>query len=885
MANRQKRPSRGERFSRNRSSQQRSAHSSEGHRPSRRSRHPDDDNQSPVRYEDVIAERLSTGALKELAERASTRINDLLLAPESKKSAPATNREAGPTADATGIPDRGFARAKQKKKMESSLKTRTTPHTGETGQPLLSSLLTSQTQPQANLGELVMDPWQAQALDMLLDGRDLVVDAPTTAGKTRIIEAYIDIHMNKGLKLIYTSPVKSLSNDKYREFCDRYGKEKVGINTGDFKENLRAPIVLATLETYRNSLLGVEPRMDRAVVVYDEYHYLQDEGRGSAWEESIILTPKMSQLVLLSASVPNAGDFAEWITSLTGKPCEVIRVKERPVPLVDLVYTEAGWVFGDDLNLRAQEILELQQIVRSERERERRQGRVSRDERFRRLVYPVESALSRDLGPCVIYAGRRADIEAIAKTLASSFTLPWDPADAARLRERIETLPGWDYLPSEVQRLIRKFGIAYHHSGLIPPGRVAIETLLKEGYLRVCTGTMGISLGVNFAVRSAVVADESRPGDSGETRYSHTEILQMLGRAGRRGRDRQGFSLWINLGRYALQKPGHREPCRSSLKYDPTTVLGILGQHESLPFLSEFYRKSFFLRGRDPREVLLKDHDLLFAMLYKEYAITETPCQNIPATYARFLTGKRLNTVACSSCELRPRCHDLQRHTEISPLQVVVSHLQHLGALDGHKPSFFGQLARHFPQSGGMIIAKWVATSELNDYTFDRYVQAMACFCGAQHKEIPDAFVESDFLDELDLPALIDEFYPLDLFPDLYDDLKPRGGKRGGKVFREFNRGAASVVSQWLHPETTWKDLVETHETKTFSPGDCMMVLFRFATLLQSCTRIADVAPGVAGQAEKLRKILLREPLDARNRMLMAEVGDAKEEEADKTPS
>jgi superfamily II RNA helicase len=724
-----------------------------------------------------------------------------------------------------------------------------------------------------------LDPWQEQALSILNAGKNLVVDAPTSAGKTRVIEALIDERIAKGLRLVYTSPVKSLSNDKYREFSEKYGRENVGINTGDFKENLGAPIVLATLETYRNSLLGVEPRMDRFVVVYDEYHYLQDEGRGSAWEESIVLTPKESQLVLLSASVPNADEFARWIESLKTKPCEVVRVAERPVPLVDAVHTKFGWVLADKLKLKSQALSELRELAKQIRQEEKRNFRRGpHRERYAHLVRPVSDALSTNMGPVVVYAGRRADTESVAHTLAKYLPGGFSGEPAERLHKRIETLSGWDYVPGELQRLIKKTGIAYHHSGLIPPGRVAIETLLKEGFLRVCSGTMGISLGVNFAVRSALVADESRPGENGETRYTNTEVMQMLGRAGRRGKDKQGFSLWPNAARFAVQKPYGREACQSSLKFDPTTVIGILGQKENFAYLSDFYRKSFFMRGKDSNTVLLMDHDLLTSVLYHQgFGEQALACSHIPDTYEAHTKAKKHHRSACDKCPAKTVCHPMCNAASRSFLNRVVQHLRSLGALDGPVPTKFGQLARFFPQAGGLIFAKWLARGQMNSSNFRHYVQAMACFCAAHHKDIPSQHADLEFLEDLGLAELVDAYYPQELFAELYDE-KFHSEE---KIFREFNMGAASVVEMWLDESTSWAHLVEEHATKNFSAGDCMMVLFRCATLLQSCVRLAESHPDIAEEASRLRNIILREPLDARNRMLMEEdESETKEEDA-----
>ena len=724
---------------------------------------------------------------------------------------------------------------------------------------------------------LQLDSWQAEALNALLNGANVVVDAPTSAGKTRVIEALLDAKLSEGLRLIYTSPVKSLSNDKYREFCEKYGKERVGINTGDFKENLRAPIILATLETYRNSLLGVEPDMRRRVVVYDEYHYLQDESRGSAWEESLILTPKESQVILLSASVPNADEFAQWLETLFDKPSKLVRVTKRPVPLADAVFTSYGWIYGPDLALRPDETALIRRQIKMDRANRRRRDKA----RFDELIDPVKAALELNLGPVVVYAGRRADVEAIAHVLARGVPTPSDLNAHQALENRISNLPGWEYVPLDLQRMIRRHGIAFHHSGLIPPGRVAIETLLKEGLLRICSGTMGISLGVNFAVRSALISDLSRPSEGGETKYGASEVMQMLGRAGRRGKDSHGFSLWMNLGRFAEQKPHGREVCRSSLKFDPTTVLGILGQKESLAYLSFFYRKSFFMRGRDPQQVMVVDHDLISASLYKDHKIEMLACDDIPGTYKKYHKGQHRSQIPCTRCPARLPCHSILAQSGQSMLQRIITHLRVIGAIEGQVPTVMGQLARHFPQAGGLIIARKLASGEINSGNLRQYLQMMASFCSAHFKEIPDGRADIHFLSGLEIPDEIAKHYPEDLFPELYDEIGFRRDEGNGpKVFREFNMGAASIVSAWVDDFVSWDDLVSEHSGKHFSAGDCMMVLFRFATFLQSLARLEEFDAELAQQARALIPIVLRDPLDARNRMLSEETDEFESEDA-----
>jgi ATP-dependent RNA helicase HelY len=180
------------------------------------------------------------------------------------------------------------------------------------------------------------DPFQVDAL-AALEFEDVLVTAPTGSGKTWIAREEIRRLLDGGKSAWYTTPLKALTNSKYQEFSDEFGAENVGILTGDRKENSDAPLVVGTTEIFRNQLFdalrgGDDVRADLAVM--DEAHYLADEERGHVWEEAIILTPPRIRLLLLSATIGNAAEFAAWITEVRGVQCGVVtRPGARPVPL------------------------------------------------------------------------------------------------------------------------------------------------------------------------------------------------------------------------------------------------------------------------------------------------------------------------------------------------------------------------------------------------------------------------------------------------------------------------------------------------------------------------------------------------------------------------
>ena len=356
----------------------------------------------------------------------------------------------------------------------------------------------------------VPDLWQQQAVAGLREGRDVVVQAPTGAGKTLIFELWSNQGKNRG-QAIYTVPTRALANDKLAEWRAR-GWD-VGIATGDLAENLGAPVLVATLETQKNRLIqGDGP----ALLVVDEYQMLSDLDRGLNYELAIALAPPQTQLLLLSGSVANPQDVVKWLQRL-GRRALLVRHDERPVPLEE--------VHGNNLSYH----------VPSEV----------------RGYWPrlVAKALAEDLGPILIFAPRRQAAEAMATDLARQLPTP-NPLALSTAQKLV--------VGEHLGKLL-KSRIAYHHSGLSYGARAGvIEPLAKAGQLRVVVATMGLAAGINFSLRSAALAGESYRRDEVEQPLRPDEILQMFGRAGRRCLDETGYVLiTANELRLLDAHPGH----------------------------------------------------------------------------------------------------------------------------------------------------------------------------------------------------------------------------------------------------------------------------------------------------------------------------------------
>jgi len=339
------------------------------------------------------------------------------------------------------------------------------------------------------------DLWQQQAVRELREGKDVVVHAPTGAGKTLIFELWSNAGKTHD-RAIYTVPTRALANDKLAEW--RAKNWNVGIATGDLSDNLDAPIIVATMETQKARLLGGDgPRL----LVVDEYQMIGDEDRGLNYELALALAPEGTQLLLLSGSVGNPQSVVKWLERL-GRRAAMVRHDERPVPL-------------DEVNAAA-----LNYQVPSKL----------------KTYWPrfVAKALADNLGPILIFAPQRRAAESLANELAHK--LPND--NPLTLSEAQEQIVG-----PKLTRMLNS-RVAYHHSGLSYGARAGVvEPLAKAGQLRVVVATMGLAAGINFSLRSVALAGDSYRRGMREHILTGDEILQMFGRAGRRGIDETGYVL------------------------------------------------------------------------------------------------------------------------------------------------------------------------------------------------------------------------------------------------------------------------------------------------------------------------------------------------------
>ena len=392
---------------------------------------------------------------------------------------------------------------------------------------------------------LELDRFQEEAIAAINRDTSVIVTAPTGAGKTVIAEYAVEKCLEGNRRVIYTAPIKALSNQKYRDFYAEYG-DKIGIVTGDVVLNPYAQVLLMTTEIFRNTIFDdIERLQDVSYVIFDEIHYINDIERGTVWEESIIFAPQHIKFVCLSATIPNINTFAEWMQSVRDIDIETVEELKRPVPLEHHLYFK-DYGIGDVKHIAAL------------RSRAQRHGRKPSkpDPRNKKPVKGlpsdfIETRLVPHLRrekklPCLYFCFSRKGCEANASALVfgSQLQLLNKKQKAEILRQFDELCVQFDIVEekkiTEFRRLV-SCGIAYHHAGMLPTLKEVVERLFTSGLIQLLFTTETFAVGINMPACS-VAFDSLEKFDGIEFRYLKArEYHQMAGRAGRRGIDTIGY--------------------------------------------------------------------------------------------------------------------------------------------------------------------------------------------------------------------------------------------------------------------------------------------------------------------------------------------------------
>lgn len=420
--------------------------------------------------------------------------------------------------------------------------------------------------PPAKEYKFTLDPFQRNSVSCIERNESVLVSAHTSAGKTVVAEYAIAQCLKNGQRVVYTSPIKALSNQKFRELTAEFGD--VGLMTGDVTINPSASCLVMTTEILRSMLYrGSEIMREVAWVVFDEIHYMRDKERGVVWEETIILLPRKVRYVFLSATIPNAMQFAEWIAHTHAQPCHVVYTDFRPTPLqhylfpqggegIHLVVDERG-TFREDNFQKAMGALadsKGEDVADPNAGGGKRRGQVKKGGNGGKKgpsdIYKiVKMIMVKNYNPVIVFAFSKRECEALALQMSK---LEFNTDDEKEMvstvfSNAINALSEEDRGLPQIEHILPllRRGIGIHHGGLLPILKEVIEILFQEGLIKVLFATETFSIGLNMPAKTVVFTAVNKWDGKEFRNLTSGEFIQMSGRAGRRGLDDRGIVIMM----------------------------------------------------------------------------------------------------------------------------------------------------------------------------------------------------------------------------------------------------------------------------------------------------------------------------------------------------
>ncbi|MBF0452437.1 MAG: DEAD/DEAH box helicase [Candidatus Magnetomorum sp.] len=644
------------------------------------------------------------------------------------------------------------------------------------------------------------DSFQINALSEIQQN-DCLVTAPTGAGKTWIAVEAIAAIFNAGGKAWYASPLKALTNSKYIEFSERFGTENVGILTGDRKENSESRIIVGTTEILRNQLYDSMHRgecIDTKIVILDEAHYLGNEDRGVVWEEIMIYLPQRIPLLLLSATIGNAQQIADWLTYIRGRRCAVVEEMIRPVPLYHLFFHPSGTLYP-----LIEPKCTQNSMYRKVKAYLKKPYYFSSPRALPPMGEVIQVLKNYNLLPVIFFLKSRFDCNRAVEMYNEKFDEPPE-----RKRDRHQLILDYTHqypILAEHNHMykLRKLAVGAHHSGQLPMWKLIIEDLMTRGLLDAVFATSTVAAGVNFPARTVVILNSDRFNGSDFVPLDATQFHQMTGRAGRRGADQIGFAVTIP-GKFMdlplVVQLNHSPPSeiQSQIKINFSMVLNLLLSHK-------------------PNEIN----------------------QLLEKSFATFLILKEKRLSHKKKKEARTRLwRDFIRHLRFLIKEGFVTEKENLSE-DGiwtsqlrvDQPLLIAQGLRKqiFPKKDPALLAALIASFINERDTDDSKIEALA------PEELLDAFQK-----------MINALRPL-----------ARRMTMNGFNARPLFLKPALTLYQWAKGEN-WQDVVKL---SGLAEGDLAMMIIRTADNLRHTATLSDFFPEVAETSRLSISCILREPV------------------------
>lgn len=448
-----------------------------------------------------------------------------------------------------------------------------------------------------------LDRFQRQAIQAIDEGRSVLVAAPTGTGKTLVADYLVDKILGEGGRIVYTAPIKALSNQKFREYRAQHGEANVGIVTGDVVINHDAPLRIMTTEILRNILLqqtgpGGEPEQlgEVRAVIFDELHFMDDPQRGTVWEEVLIYLPPEVKILGLSATLSNLDELAHWLSEIHGAGVTVVKEKKRAVPLrFRLANIESGLVEIDEFKKK----FDIQRRAKRSDRRANRRGKRDkfsrgrkggrRDDRVETSWRDLVAALEPKDLPALFFVFSRKGTEAMARGLSKRRRSFLSPAEIDQVEERLEAFreAHKSVLTPELAKMMRQ-GVAFHHAGLHIHLKSLVESLYEAKLVKLLFCTSTFALGINMPART-VLFDKLRKYDGEQVSpLTVRQFMQKAGRAGRRGLDDAGeviikmeYRDWKRSQEHIDRlMAGHPEPVKSRFNLSFHSVVNLIEKYD-----------------------------------------------------------------------------------------------------------------------------------------------------------------------------------------------------------------------------------------------------------------------------------------------------------------
>ncbi len=478
------------------------------------------------------------------------------------------------------------------------------------------------------------DSFQKAAAMNLYLGNDVLVTAPTGTGKTAIAEYIITKNLLEGKRTFYTTPLKALSNEKYRDFCKNYGKDNVGILTGDTKVNANAPIIIMTTEVYRNMTASEQFNLQNPnremlkdslqTVIFDELQYLGDVDRGGVWEQSIMFTPKDVQILSLSATIGNNEEINNWIASVKGRKGVSVTPDEHYLPnrshtketvLINVPSENRHVPLTFSQFQAIPEIKEPKGRSRKEQIKARKEGLKQANTMYAKPAFETYKELTKKLKladrlPAIYFVFSKKESRKLLEYLSKEGELLTTREEKTEINKIIKKYKNsGTYLGESLNENALLNGYAIHNAGLLPSQKKIVEELFQKKLIKVVIATETLSAGINMPAKTTVISSPRKPSSTSDGGPDHkrnlsaNEFHQMAGRAGRRGIDTEGFCyvLACNPAQTSfydglIKQPSN--PLSSNLDVDFAFIANYSSEYMSEELLKNTLSKSLYVSDK-----------------------------------------------------------------------------------------------------------------------------------------------------------------------------------------------------------------------------------------------------------------------------------------------